>query len=137
MAQRTAEPIDSPVVPPAIPLEFGHGVVVPNEAEVRAYLARFPEILGWLDELLVDTRRTFGESAELALVTDQPPEAQYAVLYLRVRLPDYRDIRMIELLEPLWQKFEERQATSDGWVLPLTDFCPPGWRHGTSPGGNA
>jgi hypothetical protein len=110
-------------------MDFGSGVLVPDEAELRTYLERFPHIAPLLPKIAADTRAAFGPAADLAFVLNQDPRNEYAELLLRVRLAPYpKD--MLKRLEPLWDGVADVLDGSAGWVSVTTDLCPPGWNHG-------
>jgi hypothetical protein len=108
--------------PPPLSLDFGHGVIVEDHDEIRAYLAKYPEILPWLPDFIAETRKVFGEGARLRLVMNHDPEFYDPFLILRVRPADREP--SLPRFHQISEKFDDKLVDSDAWVLVTWDHSP-------------
>ena len=99
-------------------------IVVPNLAEVRDYLLRYPDLIELLPAICSSAAERFGLDAQLSLEVYRDPEIEDEYLALYVRQENY-DQHLPKIIEEISAEYEAELADKSGWLLITTDFHPP------------
>ncbi|MCL4543010.1 MAG: hypothetical protein M1118_00180 [Chloroflexi bacterium] len=99
-------------------------IVLPQLAEVRAYVTDHPDVLTAVIRGAQAARDQFEADVDLSLEVYHDPEVDDAYLTLYVRSTDYGD-DFFEALERVDSAYEADLAKKSGWFLVTTDLRPP------------
>jgi hypothetical protein len=92
--------------------------------DVRAYLAKYPELIPHVLPTIQRARQEFGDAAELTLTINDDPEIYDPYLKLYVRLPKYGPDTMGRI-DKVREPMSEATADLEGYFRVTTDFCWP------------
>lgn len=97
------------------------GIMIPQPAEVRGYLLRYPDIIDLLMSVCKIARERFEMHTQLSLEVYHDPEIddEYPTLY--VRQENY-DEQILDKIESICVEYEKAIAGKSGWLLVTTDF---------------
>jgi len=98
--------------------------MVPQPAEVRDYLLRYPDMTDLLLSVCKMARERFGAPTQLSLEVYHDPEIEDEYLTLYVRQENY-DEQILDKVESICAEYEKMIAGRSGWLLVTTDFQPP------------
>jgi hypothetical protein len=96
-------------------------VLMPQEAEVRSYLARHPDVTEAVEGICRSARQEFGPDAALILGVYQDPEIDDQYLSLFVRLESY-PADVLDRIRSVSAIHDDALADRSGYVLVTTDF---------------
>lgn len=99
-------------------------VFIPQPAEVRNYLTRYPDMIDISTSVCKTISERFGIQARLFLEVYHDPEIEDEYLTLYVRQEHY-DVNILDMIENISTKYDEELAGKSGWLLVTTDFQPP------------
>jgi hypothetical protein len=91
---------------------------------VRAYLAKYPELIPHVRPAVASARQEFGDAARLTLTINDDPEFDDPYLKLYVRLPQY-DREADERLERIAVPLSEAIANLGGYFRVAADYRNP------------
>jgi hypothetical protein len=100
-------------------------VLMPQEVEVRSYLARHPDVSESVERICRSARQEFGPDAALILGVYQDPEIDDQYLSLCVRLKSYPP-DVLDRIRAISAAYDDALADEAGHVLVTTDFRPLG-----------
>ena len=106
-----------------------HGILIPNQADVYAYLELNTRLRQILPGIFAGARKEFGQGAELTLQVYRDPEIDDHYLMLNIRLPSY-DETIMERLDKVSQPFDKEISKASGYLLVTTDFRIPETNNG-------
>ena len=116
----TSQP-PAPVPATLPPLDVPADVTVEDTDEVRAYLARYPDLIPVLREMCLEARRQLGDEADLVVRINRDPEFYDPYVKIVVRLPRYGG-EVMDRLDRISERFDTAREASDGWLHVTTDF---------------
>jgi len=99
-------------------------VLIPRPSDIRAYLLRFPDMVGAVPPVCRAAKRRFPSDTQLSLELYRDPEIEDEYLTVYVRQKRY-DERIMDRIEAVWAECEGAIAGKLGWILVTTDFQPP------------
>ena len=100
-------------------------VEIPQLAEVRDYLLRYPDMMDVLQSVCRTASEELGACSRLSLEVYHDPEIEDEYLTLYVRQESYNE-QILDRLERIYAEYEEELAERSGWLLVTTDFRPLG-----------
>jgi hypothetical protein len=100
------------------------GIMIPQPAEVRDYLLRYPDIIDLLMPVCKMAQERFELHTQLSLEVYHDPEIEDEYLTLYVRQENY-DRQILDKIESVCAEYEKVIAGRSGWLLVTTDFQPP------------
>ncbi len=100
------------------------GVSIPVQAEVRQYLAQYPDLSEVLPRICAAIRGDLGPAFELSLELYKDPEIDDCYLTLYVRKGTY-DAPMADQINAIASQFDDQLSNVAGYLLITTDFRPP------------
>ena len=101
-----------------------HQISIPTPEPVLSYLARHPKLKKLLPEICENVRQEFRPDVEvsLELYRDSEVDDRYLTLYVRM---DQYDSQIMERIEAVSQRFNDKLAQVPGYFLLTTDFQLP------------
>ncbi len=87
-----------------------------------------PGMTDVVEKASAETRREFGDTAELTLELYHDPEIDDQYLILCVRQAAYEK-HIMDRIEAVRARYRDALADKSGWLHVTTDFCPPGTNH--------
>lgn len=100
------------------------GIRIPDVAEVRDYLLRYPDMTDVVALVCDLASEHFGAGTQLSLELYHDPEIDDEYLTLYVRQERYEQ-HVMRTIEDLWTACGPYLAQTSGWLLVTTDFAPP------------
>jgi hypothetical protein len=97
------------------------GVLMPQEADVRSYLALHPDVTEAVEGICRSARLEFGPNAALILGVYQDPEIDDQYLSLYVRLESYPP-DVLDRIREVSAAHDDAMADKSGFLLVTTDF---------------
>jgi hypothetical protein len=97
---------------------------IPQPAEIREYLLRFPDMISILPCICFHSSLEFTsiDQLSLELYKDYETDDRYLSLYIR---QTHYDSDIMDKIEKLWLNFESLISGSKGWINITTDFRSP------------
>ena len=101
-------------------------IAVPQPADVRDYLARYPDMIAIIPSVCKTARQKFHDRAKLYLEVYHDPEIDDEYLALYVRQKNYQD-NLLDIIEEISKtSLYEQLVDRTGWLTVTTDFRQPG-----------
>ncbi|MBN2208368.1 MAG: hypothetical protein JW759_03640 [Candidatus Coatesbacteria bacterium] len=101
-----------------------HGVLIPEPAEVRAYLVNYSDMVDLVERVCEATLARFPRPSQVALELYQDPEIEDEHLTIYVRQHHYDDL-IIDAIREVSRQFDDALCGSSAWLLLTTDFQDP------------
>lgn len=99
-------------------------IIVPHHDEVRGYLKRYPDMIDLLEDVCKLAHEGFDSSVQLSLEVYHDPEFEDEYLTLYARQKEYGK-EILNTIDTVSKKFEDKLADNSGWLILMTDFHPP------------
>jgi len=99
-------------------------IMIPQPAEVRDYLLRYPDMTNLLPSVCKMAWEQFGMDTQLSLEVYHDPEIEDEYLTLYIRQQHYEE-HILDIIEDICTQYEAELTGRSGWLLVTTDFRSP------------